>query len=425
MKLPLAGVRVLDLSNVLAGPFCGYHLARLGAEVIKIENPKGGDLARRLGADSAMADQLMGLSFVAVNAGKQSVAIDLKAAEGKEIFLRLVYRADVLLENFRPKVMERLGLDYGVLSKRNPRLIYCAISGFGQDGPWVARPAYDQIVQGLSGAMSVTGDAETAPLRTGFPIADTIAGLTASFAISAALVEQRMTGRGRYIDVSLLESTLAAMGWVVSNHLNAGVDPQPMGNENFSAAPSGTFETGDGPLNIAANEQKQYEALCDVVERPDLKTDRRFAERQARKDNRIVLKMELDAALKARPAIEWERVLNSIGIPAGRVLTVPEILNEEQIVGRKFVETLAATVSDGRAMRITRPGFRLQQDYPQPAPPPQLGQDTERWLDELGYDLDEIADLRRKGIVTFANQPTVPDSVKLPELKVRAESSSS
>ena len=153
MTLPLAGIRVLDLSNVLAGPFCGYHLARLGAEVVKIENPKGGDLARRLGADPEMAKRLMGLSFVAVNAGKQSVAIDFKSKEGKEIFLRLVEEADVVLENFRPKVMERLGLGYGVLAKRNPRIVYCAISGFGQDGPWVGRPAYDQIVQGLSGAI--------------------------------------------------------------------------------------------------------------------------------------------------------------------------------------------------------------------------------------------------------------------------------
>ena len=239
MSLPLSGVRVLDLSNVLAGPFCGYHLARLGAEVIKVENPKGGDLARRLGADPEMAKKLMGLSFVAVNAGKQSVAIDFKAPEGRS-FLRLVEQADVVLENFRPKVMDRLGLGYEVLSQRNPRVVYCAISGFGQEGPWSTRPAPDQIVQGLSGAMSVTGDAQTAPLRTGFPISDTIAGITAAFAIAAALVEQRATGHGRRIDVSLLEATLAAMGWVVSNYLNGNVTPEPIGNENFTAAPSGS-----------------------------------------------------------------------------------------------------------------------------------------------------------------------------------------
>ena len=231
MTLPLAGIRVLDLSNVLAGPFLRLSSrAPWRGSHQDEENPKGGDLARRLGADPAMAKGLMGLSFVAVNADKQSVAIDFKSADGKEIFLRLVEKADVVLENFRPKVMERLGLGYAALSKRNPRIVYCAISGFGQDGPWVGRPAYDQIVQGLSGVMSVTGDAQTAPLRTGFPISDTMAGLTASFAIAAALVEQRTTGRGRRIDVSLLESTLAAIGWVVSNHLNANVDPSPMGN---------------------------------------------------------------------------------------------------------------------------------------------------------------------------------------------------
>ena len=425
MNLPLTGVRVLDLSNVLAGPFCGYHLARLGAEVIKVENPKGGDLARRLGADPEMAKRLMGLSFVAVNAGKESVAIDFKSPEGREVFLRLVDQADVVLENFRPKVMERLGLGYEVLSQRNPRLVYCAISGFGQDGPWAGRPAYDQIVQGLSGAMSVTGDAQTAPLRTGFPISDTIAGITAAFAIASALVEQRSTGRGRRIDVSLLEATLAAMGWVVSNHLNGNVTPEPMGNENFTAAPSGTFKTGAGPLNIAANEQKQYESLCDLVNRPELKTDPRFAERQVRKVNRAALKKELEEALNSRSAKEWEQIFNDAGVPSGCVLTVPEILGADQVTGRKFVETLDATLRGDRQMRVTRPGFRLDVDYPQPSPPPMLGQDTQKWLISLGYTRDEESALRERGVITNANQPTVQESQKLPELKVRAEISSS
>jgi crotonobetainyl-CoA:carnitine CoA-transferase CaiB-like acyl-CoA transferase len=425
MTLPLQGIRVLDLSNVLAGPFCGYHLARMGAEVIKVENPKGGDLARRLGADPKMAERLMGLSFVAVNAGKQSVAIDFKAADGREIFLRLVEQADVVLENFRPKVMERLGLGYDVLAQRNPRLVYCAISGFGQNGPWLGRPAYDQIVQGLSGAMSVTGDAATSPLRTGFPISDTIAGITAAFAISSALVEQRTTGRGRRIDVSLLEATLAAMGWVVSNHLNGNVEPQPMGNENFTAAPSGTFRTGGGPLNIAANEQKQYETLCDLVGRPDLKTDQRFANRQSRKVHRAALSDELNDALQARTAKEWEELFNANGVPAGSVLTVPEILAEEQVTGRRFVETLDATVAGDQPMRVTRPGFLLDEDYPAPMPPPQLGQDTDRWLAEIGYGAEQIATLKEHGTVAAANRPTVPPSAKLPELKARAESSSS
>jgi CoA:oxalate CoA-transferase len=395
MTLPLAGVRVLDLSNVLAGPFCGYNLARLGAEVIKIENPDGGDLARKLGADPEMAKRLMGLSFVAVNAGKQSVTLDLKHPDGKEAFLKLVERSDVVLENFRPKVMQRLGLGHEVLAARNPKIISCAISGFGQDGPWAARPAYDQIVQGLSGVMSVTGDAETAPLRTGFPISDTIAGLTAAFAIAAALVEQRMTGRGRRIDVSLLESTLAAMGWVVSNHLNAGVIPEPMGNENVTAAPSGTFRTATGPLNIAANEQKQYEALCDLIGRADLKTDPRFRERQSRKTHRAALKAELETALAAKVAEEWETLFNAGGVPAGCVLSVPQVLREAQITGRNFVEELAGETSSGAPLRVTRPGFQLDGTLPLPSPPPVLGQDTEHWLLRLGYSADEIAKLRQ------------------------------
>lgn len=399
MSLPLTGVRVLDLSNVLAGPFCGYHLSRLGAEVIKIENPDGGDLARRLGADAARSERLEGLSFVAVNAGKQSVALNLKAQAGRDVFLRFVAKADVVLENFRPKVMERLGLGYETLRQHNPRLIYCAISGFGQSGPWAGRPAYDQIVQGLSGVMSVTGDAGSAPLRTGFPVSDTIAGLTAAFAIAAALVDQRQYGRGRFIDVSLLESTIAAMGWVVSNHLNAGIDPVPMGNDNFTAAPSGTFTTATGPLNIAANEQKQFETLCRIVERPELTADLRFSTREARKANRVALNAVLDDALGGRSAEEWERELNAAGVPAGRVLSIREVLQQPQLHERGFVEVLAGEAPGREPLRVTRPGFRFDEEFPAPSSPPKLGADTERWLSELGYSGDAIAGLVASGAV--------------------------
>jgi CoA:oxalate CoA-transferase len=397
--LPLDGVRVLDLSNVLAGPFCGYQLARMGAEVIKIENPKGGDLARQLGDDPELSRRGMGLSFVSMNAAKQSVAIDLKASRGKSVFLDLVAGADVVLENFRPRVMERLGLGYDVLSARNPRIVYCAISGFGATGPWAERPAYDQIVQGLSGSMSVTGDARSAPLRTGFPVADTMGGLTAAFAIASALVEQRATGRGRYIDVAMLEAMLAAMGWVVSNHLNGGIDPQPMGNENFTAAPSGTFRTATGPLNIAANEQKQFETLCDLVGRPTLKTDRRFAERTMRKLNREALRILLEEGLAAKPAEEWETLLTRAGVPAGRVLTMREIFAEPQLAERSFVETLPMAGPHGKELRVTRPGFRLEEPFPPPAPAPALGADTRKWLARLGYAAAEIDALIRDGVV--------------------------
>ncbi|OAH45250.1 CoA-transferase [Sphingobium yanoikuyae] len=386
---PLAGVRILDLSNVLAGPFCAYYLASLGAEVIKVEKPDGGDLARSLGADPAMAAKLQGLSFVAVNAGKQSVALDLKTEDGKEALRRLVDCSDALIESYRPGVMERLGLGATALRARNPKLIYCAISGFGQDGPWRGRPAYDQIVQGLSGAMSVTGDENSAPMRSGFPMADTIGGLNAAVAISAALVRQRTTGEGETIDVSMLESTLAAMGWVVSNHLNGGVDPKPIGNQNFTAAPSGTFRTADAPINIAANEQRQFESLCDLLDRPELKTDPRFAVRQARKENRDALNREVEAGLSTDTAKAWEERLNAAGVPCGRVMTVPDILQEAQIADRDFVRAVGGATSKGAPLRVTRPGFSLSEPFPIPALPPELGADTRHWLEKIGMQSEE------------------------------------
>ena len=222
---PLTGVRVLDLTNVLAGPFCCHQLAHLGAEVIKIEVPGTGDLARQLGQDEALSARGMGISFLAPNPGKRSVTLNLKTDAGKAALRRMAARSDVLVENFRPGVMDRLGLGPATLRADHPGLIYCAISGFGQDGPLKDRPAYDQIVQGMSGAMSITGDAASAPQRAGWPVSDTVGGLTAAMAICAAL---NATPRGGVIDVSMLDSLLATMGWAVSNLLVGGVHPQLM-----------------------------------------------------------------------------------------------------------------------------------------------------------------------------------------------------
>ena len=221
----------------------------------------------------ALNQRHMGASFLAQNAGKRSVTLNLKHAAGKAAFRRLVASSDVVVENFRPGVMDRLGLGYAALKEVRPDLVYCAISGFGQDGPLNGNPAYDQIIQGLSGVMSVTGTPETAPLRVGYPVCDTIGGITAAFAIAAALVKRARTGEGECIDVSMLEATLVTMGWAVSNWLIAGVHPTPMGNENMTAAPSGAFRTGRGLLNIAANKQEQFEELARLVGRPDLIAD--------------------------------------------------------------------------------------------------------------------------------------------------------
>ena len=396
----LEGVRVLDLTNVLAGPFCAYQLALLGAEVIKVETPGTGDLARQLGASPELSADLMGASFLAQNANKKSVTINLKSEQGKEAFRRLVETADVLVENFRPGVMTRLGVGYDELKAINPKLIFCAISGFGQDGPMRGAPAYDQIVQGLSGVMSITGDAESAPLRVGYPVCDSIGGITAAFAIASALVRQRRSGEGCFIDVSMLDSTLATMGWIVSNHLIVGQDPVPMGNDNFTAAPSGTFRTADGLLNIAANKQEQFVALMKLIGRAHLVDDPRFAHREERKRNRAALTTEVEAGLAAASATEWEARLNAEGVPAGRVLSVPGALSLEQVRGRELVETLDEFDVLGKPLSLVTAGYRLSDGGRRvQAPPPRLGQHNEEILGAVGYSPDEIAELREAAAI--------------------------
>lgn len=400
MTKALSGIRVLDLTNVLAGPFCAYQLGLVGAEVIKVEVPGVGDLARQLGADPELNQRKMGASFLAQNGGKKSLTLNLKSEAGKEVLLRLVRSADVLVENFRPGVMERLGLGYAVLRELNPKLVYCAISGFGQDGPMCHAPAYDQIVQGLSGVMSITGDEASAPLRVGYPVADTIGGITAAFAITSALVRQSRSGEGEFIDVAMLDATIVTMGWIVSNYLIAGKSPVPMGNENFTAAPSGTFRTGDGLLNIAANKQEQFVALADAIGRPELATDARFAERETRKRNRQQLKVEIEAGLASRPAQEWEGVLARLGVPAGRVLTVPQALEHPQVRHRQLLANFAQVPGVGRDISVVRAGFNMAGSTPEvSSPPPQLGEHTDILLAELGYSPAEIAALHHSEAV--------------------------
>ena len=399
MGKPLEGIRVLDLTNVLAGPFCCFQLAQLGAEVIKVEVPGSGDLARRLGADPELNARLMGASFLAQNAGKRSITLDLKRERGKEVFLRLVGTAQVVVENFRPGVMARLGLDAETLRAVSPSLVYCAISGFGQDGPLCANPAYDQIIQGMSGVMSVTGDADSAPLRVGFPVADTMGGITAAFAIAAALLRAQRTGEGEFIDVSMLESTLVAMGWAVSNWLVAGIAPTPMGNENVTAAPSGTFRTGEGLLNIAANKQEQFETLARLIGREALVNHPDYAEREDRKRNRVALREEIEAGLVSHSAEEWTNIFNAAGVPAGPVLDVPAVLDHPQVRERNLVRRFADVDGVGRDVSVVRSGFRLASGDPvAETPPPRLGADTDALLAELGYDAREIEAMRASGV---------------------------
>ncbi|GLT01433.1 CoA transferase [Sphingobium jiangsuense] len=396
----LRGVRVLDLTNVLSGPYATYQMAMLGAEVIKVENPDGGDLARKLGASPALNAQMMGTSFLAQNAGKKSVTIDLKHPDGKALFRELLATADVVVENFRPKVMERLGFGYEVVKAIRPSIVYCSISGFGQDGPMSGNPAYDQIVQGLSGVMSITGDAQSAPLRVGYPLCDTLGGVGAAFAIASALFRRERTGQGCYIDLSMLDATISALGWAVSNYLIAGVEAKPIGNQNMTAAPSGAFRCADGQINIAANKQEQFERLCALIDRPGLAADPRFAEREARKTNRAALNAVLDEALSARSAEEWETLLNANGIPAGRILSVPEILAHPQITARDLVHEIPMGQPGLDSVRVVRAGFALGDGQPGArSAPPVLGADNEAIFGELGRDGAALEGLRAAGAI--------------------------
>jgi crotonobetainyl-CoA:carnitine CoA-transferase CaiB-like acyl-CoA transferase len=391
---PLSGTRVLDLTNVLAGPFACHQLAHMGADVIKVEARGSGDLARQLGADQELNQVHMGVSFLAQNPGKRSITVDLKHPRGKEVFRRLVRSADVVMENFRPGVMDRLGLGHAELMKENPRLVYCAISGFGQDGPLRDLPAYDQIIQGMSGIMSITGAPENAPYRIGYPVADTIGGITAAFAVTAALADRQRT-EGVFIDVSMLEAAMATMGWAVSNHLIAGREPKPLGNDNVTASPSGAFRTGDGLLNIAANKQEQFEAVCRVLGAPDWASDPRFIDRHARLRHREELRALMEKAMSSRPAAEWWPLFNEAGVPAGPVYSVPQALSHPQIAGRGMIATFEDAPGVGRDIRVVRTGFKLNGEPPSvDTPPPLLGEHTNDILAELGYsggDIDALA----------------------------------
>jgi formyl-CoA transferase len=397
MKL-LEKVRVLDLTNVLSGPFCTMHLAQLGAEVIKIENPDGGDLARKLGNVNNLNKQLMGTSFLAQNANKKSLTLNLKFEEGKEVFRKLLKTADIVVENFRPGVMDKLGFSYDKICKINPKIIYCAISGFGQTGPDAFKPAYDQIIQGLSGAMAVNGDERLNPLRAGFPVCDTVGGLNAAFAIMAALYHRERTGEGQFIDIAMLDSIMPLMGWVAANLLIGGQQPVLMGNDNFTAAPSGTFRTQDGYVNIAANQQKQWEDLADALGLPELKTDPRFQERDTRKANRQQLTPLLEAKLTQQSTVHWVDALNEKGIPTGDIYGLEKALLQPQCQHRQVIATVKEEgIGEIKLFNLTAKFSKTPAQID--APPPRLSAHTAAILKELGYKEEEVKALKEKGAI--------------------------
>ncbi|HEY5828742.1 MAG: CaiB/BaiF CoA transferase family protein [Hyphomicrobiaceae bacterium] len=398
-QLPLHGVRVLEFASVIAGPYCSYMLTLLGAETVKIERPSTGDWMRGQGGDAELVAAGMGSAFLSCNAGKRSVALNLKDARGVKIAREIASRVDVMIENWRPGTAHRLGVGFEAIRAVNPRIVYCSISGFGQDGPMSPRPAYDHIIQAVSGIMSVTGTPETAPSRTGPPLVDYLTGLSAAIAILAALRERDRTGEAQSIDVGMLDCAVAGMGSMLSAHVNGGLPAAPVGNAAASGAPSsGMFPTSTSPLALVANTEAQFAALCGVLGRPELANDPRFREPAPRKQNQDALRAIIAACLTGRPAIEWERMLAEVGVPAGAVRSVPELVDDAQISARDLFRRLELP-EQGRDVALPTAGFKLNGRRVAPERgPPLLAADNESVLAELGYDAQQRRALREDGV---------------------------
>lgn len=398
-QLPLQGVRVLECASVIAGPYCSYMLTLLGAETLKIERPSGGDWMRSQGGDAALVAAGMGSAFLSCNSGKRSVALNLKDPRGVKIAREIASRVDVMIENWRPGTAHRLGVGFEAIRAVNPHIVYCSISGFGQDGPLSPRPAYDHIIQAMSGIMSVTGTPETAPSRTGPPLVDYMTGLSAAVAILAALRQRDRTGQAQLIDVGMLDCAIAGMGSMLSAHVNGGVPAVPIGNVAASGSPSsGMFPTKTSPLTLVANTEAQFAALCRGLGRPELIDDPRFCEATVRKQNQDALRAILAACLAVRPAIEWERLLGEAGVPVGAVRSVPELLDDTQVAARDLL-CRRAMPDQGRDAVLPTAGFKLNGRRVAPERgPPLLAADNESVLAELGYDAAQRRALREDGV---------------------------
>lgn len=390
----LRDVIVLDLTQVMAGPYSCQMLADLGARVIKIE-PLSGDATRRMGrfgkGDDAMA-------FHAVNRNKQSIALDLKDPRGYQVLLRLAARADVLVENFRPGVTTRLGIDYETLRVHNPRLVHASISGFGQTGPYAGRGGYDLIAQAMSGLMSITGERGSAPVKAGVPVGDMSAALFCTIGTLAALMSRESTGRGQQVDVSLFESALSLMLWETSEFWTTGEEPQPMGSAHRLAAPYQALRAADGHFVVGASNDGLWKRFCAALDCQDLLTDPRFVENIDRMDNLGELVEVLEGRLAAQPVAHWIDVLLEAGVPAGPLYNTREALEDPHTVARNMVETVQHPV-DG-TVNVLGPPFKLSETPGEVrTAAPLLGEHSAQILTELGFADDEIKEFRADGVV--------------------------
>lgn len=393
---PLDGVRVVDFTTFLSGPFCTQILGDLGAEVLKVEPPSG-DSSRSIppyfvGEDSAY--------YLSTNRNKRSIALDLKTEEGRGIARGLVARSDVVVENFRPGVSRRLGLDETVICREQPALIWASISGFGQDGPWRDKPAYDMIVQALSGVMSLTGEPGRPSVRLGIPAGDLVAGMYAAIGILASLTSRGSTGRGRTVDVSMLDCQLAMLSYQATYAMVSGVTPPPQGSRHDSIPTYRTFQAGDGrELAVTANTERMWTSLCTALDLAELTDDDRFVDPAARLRNAEQLGPLLEKAFLRRPAGDWVERLTGTGVPATLIKTVPEALDDATRAGRGMVRTLHG--SHGREVPVVGNPVIFRNERPgRHGYPPGLGEHTEAVLiAELGMTAERMNWLRHKGIV--------------------------
>ena len=394
-SLPLAGVKVMDLTQIMAGPYCTMMLADMGADVLKIEKPNGGDDTRRMGPPFIEGESA---AFLGINRNKRSIVIDLRSDDGREIARRMARASDVLVQNFRPGALERMGLGYEQVREINPAIVYCTISGFGATGPYARRGGFDLVAQGMSGLMSVTGHPGGPPTKVGVPVTDLNAGSFAAIGILTAYINRLRTGRGQHVDTSLLEGGVAYTFWESAIYFATGQSPTPKGSAHQLNAPYQAFRTADGHINIGAANQATWERLCAAIGRDELLTDARFAEPRLRMDNLDALVATLQDTFAQRTSDEWLPALDAAGVPAGPIYDIEAVYADPQVQAREMrVETdhpIAGRVSGiGIPVKLSDTPGTVRR------PAPTLGQHTNEALRELGYTTAEIATMKTDGVV--------------------------